>query len=51
LQIIRQEPAQIESISEHGALLAALEAHDVDAAVAASEEHLRNALRRVLLTD
>jgi DNA-binding GntR family transcriptional regulator len=51
LQIIRQEPAQVESMKEHGELLAALEARDLEAATNASEEHLRNALRRVLLSD
>ncbi|MFT3866088.1 MAG: GntR family transcriptional regulator [Solirubrobacterales bacterium] len=50
-QIMQQQPVQEESLKEHRAVLAALEARDRDAALAASEQHLHNAMLRVLLSD
>jgi len=50
-QIMHRHPVQADSLREHSAVLAALEAGDSDAALAASRAHLRSALRRTVLVD
>jgi DNA-binding GntR family transcriptional regulator len=50
-QIMQRHPVQAESHVEHVRLLDALERRDLQAALAASEVHLRNARHRLLLAD